>query len=574
MKALGAAVFLGLCAGPLAAQADTSLARAFELERRGSFSSAVDAYKGVLARDPRSLPALLGLERSLAPLGRQSELGPLLAPVLRAEPTPAVFDVALRAWVAAGSTDSARSIVERWARTDPDRLAPYREWGDLLLSRQDPVGARRAYEAGRAASGDSTSFAVELAQAATLGGDPLAAAPEWARATARFPTMRPAAVAALVSVPAAARSGVLHGLDGAGPSGRALATLLTAAWGDAAGAVQRVEADINAGAGDATLLRELVGQLRRGTAPTARVALGRALELLAGRQAGSAIPSLRLEAARAYADGGDRPSARRMLSSVLADPGAGAALGPDAARTVIGVFISEGDLDEAARQLEHPPAGLTLDDARALRRQFALASARAGDLDRAQRTLTADSSVETAAVQGLLFLYKGDLANARRAFKWAGPFAGDRADATERIRLLALLQPIEADTLPRLGAGFWALDRGDTALALRSLAPLVDSLAPGKGGAGVALLLGQLSVARGDTGAADRWLHRAVTDSVAATSPAAEYALAHYLAARGRSADAVRSLEHLILTWPTAAVVPEARRLLQQLQGPGPRATT
>lgn len=568
------AAVLALGAGRLAAQADTSLAHAFDLERRGSFPAAVDAYKGVLGRDPRSLPALLGLERSLAPLGREGELGPLLAPVLRADPTPAVFDVALRAWTAAGNADSARSIVAQWARIDPDRLAPYREWGDLLLARRDPASARRAYEAGRVASGDSTSFAVELAQAATLDGDLIAAAPEWARATARFGAMRPAAVTALAPAAAAIRSGILGALDSAGPSGRSLGTLLTAAWGDAAGAIQRIEVDLDAGRGDVTLLRELVGQLRRVTSPAGRVALGRALELLAARQAGPAIPSLRLEAARAYADGGDRPSARRMLAAVLADPGAGAALGPGAARIVIGVLISDGDLDEAARQLEHPPAGLALDDARQLRRQLALASAQAGDLDRAQRILTADSSVETAAVQGRLFLYKGDLANARRAFKWAGPFAGDRADATDRIRLLALLQPIEADTLPLLGAGLWALDRGDTAAAVRSLAPLVDSLAPAKGGAEMALVLGEISVARGDTGAADRWLRRAVRDSVAATSPAAEYALAHFLAAAGRNAEAILSLEHLILTWPAAAVVPEARRLLQQLQGPDTGAST
>ncbi|MGB7211598.1 MAG: hypothetical protein WBC97_03135 [Gemmatimonadales bacterium] len=574
MRALVVAMTLALGASRLAAQADTSLAHAFDLERRGSFSAAVDAYRGVLTRDPRSLPALLGLERSLAPLGRQGELGPLLAPVLRADPTPAVFDVALRAWIAAGNADSARSIVERWARLDPDRLAPYREWGDLLLSHREPSAARRAYEAGRAASGDSTSFAVELAQAATSEGDLLAAAPEWARATARFGAMRPAAVAALTPAAATTQGGILRALDGAGPSGRALGTLLTAAWGDAAGAVQRIEADLDAGAGDATLLRELVGQLRRGTAPTARAALGRALELLAGRQAGPAIPSLRLEAARAYADGGDQRSARRMLTAVLADPGASGALGPGAARIVIGVLISEGDLDEAARQLEHPPAGLTLDDTRELRRELALASARAGDLNRAQRTLTADSSVETAAVQGRLFLYRGDLANARRAFKWAGPFAGDRADATDRIRLLALLQPIEADTLPLLGAGLWALDRGDTVAAVRSLTPLVDSLPPAKGGAAVALVLGQISVVHGDTAAAGHWFRRAVTDSVAATSPAAEYALAHFLAAQGRNAEAIVSLEHLILTWPTSAVVPEARRLLQQLQGPDVGAST
>lgn len=561
-------VALAFAGGRLAAQADTSLAHAFDLERRGAFPAAVDAYRGVLAHDPKSLAALLGLERSLAPLGREGELGPLLGPVIRAAPTPAVFEVALRAWIAAGAGDSARSVVAQWSRVDPDRLAPYREWGDLLLARRDAAGARAAYAAGRVASGDSTSFAIELAQAATIDRAFTAAAPEWARATARFPSMRTAAVAALSGAGAAERSAVIHALDAAGPAGRALATLLTAAWGDAAGAVHRVEADLAAGSTDIGLLRELAGELRQNSAPATRGALGRALELLAGRQAGPAIPSLRLEAARAYADAGDRAGARRMLDAVLADPGAAAALGPGAARTVIEVLIREGDLDEAARRLDHPPAGLSLDDARALRRALALAAARAGDLDRAQRSLAADSSIETAAIQGRLFLYKGDLANARRAFKWAGPFAGDRADATERIRLLALLQPIEADTLPALGAGLWALDRGDTVAAIRTLAPLTDSLAPGKGGAGVALLLGQVAVARGDTAGADHWLRQAVTDSVAATSPAAEYALAHYLAARGRTRGAVAALEHLILTWPTSAVVPEARRLLEQLQAP------
>ncbi|HSC59561.1 MAG TPA: hypothetical protein VLC11_08355, partial [Gemmatimonadales bacterium] len=145
---------------------------------------------------------------------------------------------------------------------------------------------------------------------------------------------------------------------------------------------------------------------------------------------------------------------------------------------------------------------------------------------------------------------------------------------TERVRLLALLQPIEADTLPALGAGIWALDRGDTAAAVTTLAPLADSLPPAKGGAEIALLLGRVSVARGDTPGAERWLRRAVTDSVAATSPAAESALARFLAARGRRGEAIAALQHLILTWPTSAVVPEARRLLEQLLAPAPGAAT
>ena len=43
------------------------MARAFELERRGNYAAAVDAYRGVLAAKPGDAAALLGLERALLP---------------------------------------------------------------------------------------------------------------------------------------------------------------------------------------------------------------------------------------------------------------------------------------------------------------------------------------------------------------------------------------------------------------------------------------------------------------------------------------------------------------------------
>jgi outer membrane protein assembly factor BamD (BamD/ComL family) len=40
----------------------------------------------------------------------------------------------------------------------------------------------------------------------------------------------------------------------------------------------------------------------------------------------------------------------------------------------------------------------------------------------------------------------------------------------------------------------------------------------------------------------------------------------------GRSADAIPHLEHLILTYPSSAFVPEARRVLERAKGAIPKS--
>ena len=564
-----------LVAGPaaLAAQGDTAVARAFDLERRGSFAAAAEGYRTILERDPTNLQALFGLERSLAPLNRVAEMTPLLGPVLATRPLPATYAVALRVWLAAGRGDSARRVVEQWARADADPRAPYREWGDLLLEQRDASAARKAYELGRSATGDTLTFAPELAQADVQTGAFDAAAVEWVRASRLYPGARTAAVAQLSQAPERSRAGVLKALEGAGGTGRTYAALLAAAWGDPTEVTRLISAGLPDGSEGMEILEDLAGRLRALQTRPARLALAQVIEKLAARSTGATAASLQLEGARAYSDAGDRASARRMLAALAADPRARQALGPGATRLLIGVLISEGDLDEAERELTQSKGDLSDDDAAALRRELVLGWARAGDLDRAQHLVTQDSSVETAAVQGRLFLYKGDLANARQALRWAGPFAGSRDEATDRTQLLALLQPIEAESLPALGAALWALDRGDTTNALAHLHPLADSLPAAKGGAELTFLIGRLQAARGDTGAGATF-RRAVAAAMPATSPAAEYALAQWLVGAARRPEAIAALEHLILTWPAAAVVPEARRLLEQLRLAPSGATT
>jgi hypothetical protein len=57
-----------------------------------------------------------------------------------------------------------------------------------------------------------------------------------------------------------------------------------------------------------------------------------------------------------------------------------------------------------------------------------------------------------------------------------------------------------------------------------------------------------------------------------AAAPAAELEWARLLVRQGRAADAVQRLEHLILTYPGSAFVPEARRELERARGVIPRS--
>ena len=58
--------------------------------------------------------------------------------------------------------------------------------------------------------------------------------------------------------------------------------------------------------------------------------------------------------------------------------------------------------------------------------------------------------------------------------------------------------------------------------------------------------------------------------TVPATAPAAELDLARLLVALHRGPEAIAQLEHLILTYPLSAMIPEARHLLDAVRGAVP----
>ena len=553
---------------------DPAMGRAFELERRGNYAAAADAYRGVLASRPADVAALLGLERVLLSAGRSGDILPHLRAALALAPrSGAVYGVALRAYAAADEPDSIRAVAERWAAVSPGDETPFREWGAAALARRDRRGAAEAYRQGRELLHRSDALAAELAQLAAQDGDFSGAVREWLPAIRRFPGYRASAVNSLVTAPDSLRSDLLDRLDDEKDfPARRLEADLRARWGDPTGALEALQAALpSAGPAAVEALRGLLDQLRTQSGPEAQVVQGRTLELIAERSTEAERARLRLDAARAYTAAGERDAARRMLVGIADDQRAPGAVSAGASATLVQVLIGEGKLDEAARRLADHKGDLASDDYAALRRKLVMGYINAGDLARADSTLGPDSTVDGLSLAGRLRLYHGDVTGAVQRFKAAGPYAGDRIDATERTALLALLQPIQADSLPELGQALLALARGDTAEAIDGLEHLGAGLPPASGGAELRLMGGRLAAASGKPAVAERLLTAAAGPEAPGTAPAAELALAELLIQLSRPQDAVARLEHLILTYPNSALVPQARRRLDEARGAVPK---
>ncbi len=129
---------------------------------------------------------------------------------------------------------------------------------------------------------------------------------------------------------------------------------------------------------------------------------------------------------------------------------------------------------------------------------------------------------------------------------------------------------LETDSLPGLGEALYQLERRDSATAATALERLGLKVPPEHGGAELLLLSAGIHAGLGQSVEAERLYRTIVGQGVPASSAAAEFALADLLIRAGKNEPAIAALEHLLLTWPTSAVVPQARRLLDVARGAVP----
>src|SRR5882762_3917155 len=571
---------LVLAARSLPAQA---IGQGFELERAGQYDQAAAIYLATLRADPTNLTALLGLERVLPPLNRLGELLPAAQRAAAASPTNvALRGVLLRTYVALNEPDSARAVALRWTAAAPSDEAPYREWAMALEDAHRHGAARDVLLAGRRALGRSGAFGIELAELNRLSGDWEGAAREWAAALTDAPVQLPNAANALAEAPDAQRERIARLLTEGTPSPltRRLAGELLLGWGQALRAWAVFEPSVATPSADAAFAARRFADLA-GAGVTSDARRVRALAL--ARYAdltpeGGAAVRARADAARGFIEAGDRVAARAVLERIAQDSNAPPDAQRLAQRAVVEALIEGRQRDEAARQLV-TNARLSADDRASLRLQLARARIVAGELDRADRELARDSSVEALALEGWIALYRGGLSDAHRLFLAAGPYAGDRRDATERTAMVALLQHLPGDSFPALGGALLLLAQGDSAHAAEALRLAASRLATreeGGGGRPDVLLLAGRVAARLDTGQQRTAL--ALFDEIVrsaglgAAAPAAELEWARLLERRAQTAEAIRHLEHLILTYPGSAVVSEARRELEREKGAIPKS--
>lgn len=536
----------------LRAQAASSAAliSAQSLEDENQLDAAAQAYRHALDQSPASVPAMLGLERVLAGLGRSSEILPLLDSAITLDPSEAAFHTALlRTWHSLGQPDSARAAFERWTRATPRDPSPYRTYSRMLIADGRTAAADSVLHSARSAFGSARGFAYELAQLRAADGQWEGSAQAWRAALDDNPFLGQAALFSLAPTPLASRDGVRSALGAGAPALGPLQTLarLELLWGSPrAGwdALRVLKPD------SATVAAWTEFAKR---ASDARAWLVARDALVAAAQATSR-PELAAGAAMAALEGGDAAGAVTLAerAEVRLDSAS-------AARTVLEAHLRAlaalGQPNEAERFLSLYAQYLSPGMRDRYSRLVAWGWVRNGRIDRARRLLT-DAGGDDDQIDGWLALYQGDLETARGLLTTASE---PRPDL---LTVLALLERTKAKKSDEAGRAFLTLARGDTLAAAADFESAARTLPE----AGSLLLstAARLYAARDSTTSAMA-IWKAIVDSIphAPEAPESELELARALRRAGDTDASVKRLEHLILNYPESAMVPQARREME-----------
>ena len=530
--------------------------RALELENDGKYKEAAVLFRAAVHTAPTP-SAVLGLERVYAELGRSDSLLAPLDTIIAQHPRePTYRTVQLRTLQLLHRDDRLREAFERWVGAAPRDAQPYREYARILIQLGRPASADTIVIRGRAALGSLRDLEYENAQLRAALGQWVASAISWRRALVEAPHLATAGAYALAPAPPASRDSIraaLASLPADVGSRRALAELeLT--WGhprEAWDALRALKPDTMA----ATMWEEF-GE----------------------RAASEERWSLAHDAWVAAL--GVRRTAALALQTASAALRAGV---PAEVFTLAPLPPNEKDSTRIAREVVplHVSALVALGrgaDAEALIAQFdrfivpaqrmrlaqlvAMAWVRSGDLTRARAALrAAGPESDSSEAAGWLALYEGRLGAARTLLRASRTPSADLAIA------MGIVSRARGDTAPAMGAAFLTLARGDSAGAAARFA---DAAAQHVEVAAPLLLISARLLAATPDRAIPIW--QRIVAEYPATPEAAESELewARVLRRRGDVAAATTHLEHLILSAPQSALLPQARRELELTRGAVP----
>lgn len=554
-RAVGAAaaLLLGLSGSAAQAQAitDTLVVRALELEGNGAARDAVPLYRRALDGSD-AVTALLGLERVFAELGQLDSLLVPLDRVLARHPDDvSARTVQLRTLQALHRGDELRAAVAAWAQVARRDPAPYRELARILIAEGRTTAADSVLRDGQRALGDAAPFAAEIAQVRAAAGAWPEAATAWRTALATQPWLAEAAAYALQHTPVPARDAVRAALRHAPTATAARLALasLESRWGSHAEgwAVLR---DLPVDSASA------VAWIAFGEQAEAEARWAQAREAFEAALRWRDDAALRIRAAGAALESGDPAAVPRLapLASATSDSGG-------VARELVPLHVRAlarlGRAAEAARLATAFDRFLAPGLRSALARSVAMGWVRSGDLTRAGAALrAAGDGADSSSAAGWIALFEGDALRARALLA-----SGEERSADVALAL-AVLARHRAPRTPVIGAAFLALLRGDTTAAAAGFEAAADSAADAA--SLLVLTAARLRATAGDTASAMRgWLR--VVDAYGASpeAPEALLSLARALRAAGQAQRSNERLEQLVLSHPTSALVPVARRELE-----------
>lgn len=532
----------------------TAFYRALDLEGTGKYREAAVLFRRSLG-GPSSVSALLGLERVYHELQWTDSLLSPLDSLIRANPGEAIFRaVLLRSLQTLNRPTEMAAAFEKWVQDSPRDAAPFREYARLLLSKGLARQADSVLLRARTVLGGSGDLQLEIAQTRAAMGQWEESAVAWRQALVSAPYLEQAAAYALTPAPTPVRDAIRNQLF-APPvlvaARRALASL-EASWGSPANgwlALRDLSPDSAAAAAWLDFAQRAEAEERW---THAREALA---SVLKWRQ----TPEVTLRAAVAALNSGD-PGGALALAPLTT----GSADSARVARSLLPLHVRAlaalGRPASAERLVQAYERWLTPTSRAQLARSVAFGWVRVGDMTRARGALSvAGPDADSSDAAGWLALYAGDIRTARRLLRSGG-------DASPELALaLGLVARVKQDSAPMLGEAFLLLARGDTAGAANNMIATAEKLPD------VASLLlytaGQLRAAtRKEAEAIPLWQRVVEQYATTAEAPAAELEWARALRRRGDSAGATQRLEHLILTYPQSALVPQARRDLETIR--------
>jgi tetratricopeptide (TPR) repeat protein len=537
---------------PVAAQRPDSAAfyKALDLETSGKYKDAVPLFRAAL-HSSAGTSALLGLERVYAELGWADSLLAPLDTLIAENPREPVFrTVQLRTLQSMQRETELRRAFERWVNDAPSDPTPYREYARILLQRNQAGSADSVIGRARQTLGSTKDLMLEVAQLRAAQGQWLESANAWRGALSTASYLEQAAAYALAPTPGGLRQQI-RDIFLAPPlevsSRRALAALETS-WGSPADGWNALK-DLPPDSASAEAWTDF------GTRAEGEERWSLAREAFEAALRWKRTPEIALRAATASLNSGD-PAAALRLAPLSAATGDSSTI----ARTYIPVHARAlammGRPSDAERLVARFDRWLTPGARNSLTRTIAWGWVRTGDMSRARAALsTGGAESDSSDAAGWLALYEGNIKTARALLR------GGTESSPELALALGLIARLKSDSAPAIGRAFLSLARGDSANAAAQFVEAAD-----RSPAAASLLLltaAQLRLAlKDEPQAIALWKRVVEREGATPEAPQAELEWARALRRRGDSAGAVTRLEHLILTYPQSALVPQARREL------------